>query len=518
MPTGRDADLVRVTLAGVGIPGETCQNSERLLAAFSDSAGAVLIAEEAIEADALKEFIEALEAQPVWSDLPVIIFSSHSRNAEMLLEKLGGRINVTIVERPIRVTMLISAVRGALRARQRQYQTRDLLAQLEEADRQKDLFLATLSHELRTPLNSILGWIQILRTRTLDEEEVDRAIEVIERNAKGQAEMISDILFVSRIITGKLEIKHEPIDIGSIMNSVVEVIKPSVDARSIELSIDTAGFEPVPLEGDSERLEQVFLNLLTNAVKFTPEGGSVGMRLRRVDSGVSVDVSDTGQGINPQFLPYVFERFRQADNTYTRRVGGLGLGLAIVRHIVELHGGTVTAYSEGKDQGSVFSVTLPIADAGWLAPVNNGNRPVAISPDISAKVKGMSILLVEDDEDSRDMLEMALGYHGIGVASASSADEALEKIPTLKPDVLVSDIGLPGEDGYDLIRKVRALPRHEGGQVPAIALTGYVSVQDRNLALAAGYQDHIPKPIDPNLLLELLAKLRSSRKESADFS
>ena len=511
MPTGRDAALVQASLSDVGVSAETCPGFDALIRHVSGAVGAVLIAEEAIDAKMLPQFIEALEAEPIWSDLPVIIFSSHARNAEALLERLGGRINVTIVERPIRVTMLVSAVRGALRARQRQYQTRDLLMQLEQADRQKDLFLATLSHELRTPLNSIVGWIQILRTRRLDQEEVDRAIEVIERNAKGQAEMISDILFVSRVITGKLEIKHEPVAVDEIINSVVDVIKPSADAKSLHLSIEAGGFEPVPVEGDSERLEQVFLNLLTNAVKFTPEGGSVRIVLTRAGSNVSVQVADTGQGINPQFLPYVFERFRQADNTYTRRVGGLGLGLAIVSHLVELHGGTVTAHSEGKDRGSVFTVTLPIADSKRLMPSRNGNRVSQISPEITAKVKGMSLLLVEDDKDSRDMLETALGIYGVGVESVASAAEALQRIQALKPDVIVSDIGLPGEDGYDLIRKVRALPLNEGGQIPAIALTGYVSVQDRNLALAAGYQDHIPKPVNPSQLLELLAKFKLGR-------
>jgi signal transduction histidine kinase/ActR/RegA family two-component response regulator len=516
MPTGRDANLVRLTLAGVGISAEACGSWEKLLEGFSDAAGAVLIAEEAIESKSLNSFIETLEAQPVWSDLPVIIFSSHARNAEVLLNTFGGRINVTIVERPIRVTMLISAVRGALRARMRQYQTRDLLAQLEQADMQKDLFLATLSHELRTPLNSILGWIQILRSRQLDRSEIDRAIEVIERNAKGQAEMISDILFVSRVITGKLEIKHEPIDIAGIINAVVEVIKPSADSKSLNLTVESEGFEPVPVEGDSERLQQVFLNLLTNAVKFTPEHGSIAIRLNRVGSNVSIQVSDTGQGINPQFLPYVFERFRQADSTYTRRAGGLGLGLAIVSHLVELHGGTVTAHSEGKDRGAQFTVTLPIADARRLMPVNNRTPRAEVSPEITAKVRGMNLLLVEDDQDSRDMLETALGIYGIKVQSAASAGDALEKIRELKPDVMVSDIGLPGEDGYDLIRKVRSLPVHDGGQIPAIALTGYVSVQDRNLALAAGYQDHLPKPVNPNELLELLARLRNGSYKTND--
>ena len=229
-----------------------------------------------------------------------------------------------------------------------------------------------------------------------------------------------------------------------------------------------------------------------------------------------IEVRDTGQGINPQFLPYVFERFKQADSTYTRRIGGLGLGLAIVRHLVELHGGTVTAYSEGKDRGSVFTITLPIADAKRFTPVANGSKPTEISPELSSKVNGMSILLVEDDKDSREMLEMVLSVYGVNVESAETAGEAIEKLRTLQPDVLVSDIGLPGEDGYDLIRKVRALPPSEGGETPAIALTGYVSVQDRKLALDSGYQDHIPKPVNPNVLLELLVEFRAERIRSAE--
>lgn len=509
MPTGRDAELVRSTLAGVKIESDICADADSLFAALDENAGTVLVAEEALQPDVLKGFAETLERQPVWSDLPIIIFSSQSRSAEMLLENLGGRINVTIVERPIRITMLISAVRGALRARQRQYQTRDLLFQLEQADKQKDLFLATLSHELRTPLNSILGWIQILRGREVDAEATKHALEVIERNAHSQSEMISDILFVSRIITGKLEIKHEPVDIAQVVRSVVEMMSPVAAARKLELSIDAEGFAPAPLEGDAERLQQVFLNLLTNATKFTPEGGRVIVRLRRTDSNIEISVEDTGQGINPQFLPYVFERFRQADSTYTRRIGGLGLGLAIVRHLVELHGGTVRAYSEGRDRGSVFTITLPIAETSRLgaARVESNGRRSEPFPKAAAALRGSTALLVEDDADSREMLTMTLEMCGVRVISVESAAEALDSIKQLRPDFLISDIGLPGQDGYDLIRKLRSLPPGEGGETPAIALTGYVSVQDRNLALDAGYQDHLPKPIDTNKLIELLARL-----------
>jgi len=367
---------------------------------------------------------------------------------------------------------------------------------------------------LRTPLNSIIGWIQILRTRKLDQADIDRAMEVIDRNARGQSEMISDILFVSRIITGKLEIKHEPVDIGEVVGVVVDTIRPSAEAKSLELTMESDDFEPAPVEGDAERLQQILLNLLTNAVKFTPVGGRIGIGLRRVGSNVLVEIRDTGQGINPEFLPYIFERFRQADSTYTRQIGGLGLGLAIVRHLVELHGGVVSAHSDGIDRGSVFTVTLPIADSKRFSAVAGKERK-QISPDVVSKVRGMQILLVEDDKDSRDMLEMVLALYGIKVESAESAAEALQKMQKLKPDVLISDIGLPGEDGYDLIRKVRALHPGKGGRTPAIALTGYVSVQDRKLAIDAGYEDHIPKPVDPNLLLDLLVKLRSNGHVSA---
>lgn len=514
MPTGRDGDLVCSTLERVGISAHGCRTAAELRDRVEEGCGAVLLAEEAVEDEEVSAFIKSLDDQPIWSDLPVILFSSHSRNAERLLETLGTKVNITIVERPIRITMLISAVRGALRARERQYQTRDLVLELEQADRQKDLFLATLSHELRTPLNSILGWIQILRTRKLEPPEIERAMEVIERNAKGQSEMISDILFVSRIITGKLEIKREPIDIANVIDGVVEMIRPSAEAKALDLTVESNEYEPVPVEGEAERLQQVFLNLLTNAVKFTPDGGRIGIRLRRAGSSVEIEISDTGQGINPQFVPYVFERFRQADSTYTRRIGGLGLGLAIVRHLVELHGGTVTAHSDGKDKGARFSICLPIADSNRLTPLNSAPSTSEISHELTSKVKGMTILLVEDDKDSRDMLEMVLSIYGVGVESAESAAEAVEKVRTLKPDVLVSDIGLPGEDGYDLIRSVRSLPPGEGGKTPAIALTGYVSVQDRKLALDAGFQDHIPKPVNPNTLLELLVKLRSNGRSA----
>lgn len=508
MPTGRDADLIGQTLRDVGINCDVCLDTSDFLSQISAGAGTALLAEEAVDQHMVYRLVRTLAGQPVWSDLPVILFSSHNRNAEMLLQTLGGKINVTIVERPIRITMLVSAVRGALRARQRQYQTRDLLRELEQADEQKDLFLATLSHELRTPLNSILGWIQIMRGRKLDEDATKHALEVIERNAHSQADMISDILFVSRIITGKLEIKKEPVDFGEVVKRAVDMIKPVAEGKSISLVVNTSAYEPVPIEGDAERLQQVLLNLLTNAVKFTPERGEVVLTLRRAGSNVSLTVTDTGQGINPQFLPYVFERFRQADSTYVRRIGGLGLGLAIVRHLVELHGGTVTAESDGKDRGARFTVSLPIADGKRIsatrAPSDNYTNAFG---DNGKTLRGLTALVVEDDDDSREMLATTLGICGVNIVSVESVDEALAELPTLRPDFLISDIGLPGKDGYELIEKVRALPPEKGGETPAIALTGYVSVQDRSLAIDAGYQEHLPKPIDTGRLIQLLCEL-----------
>ena len=358
------------------------------------------------------------------------------------------------------------------------------------------------------------------RRQAVDQEARDRALEVIERNALSQSEMISDILFVSRIITGKLEIKREPIDITEIVASAVDMIQPSASAKSIALNVDAKDYEPAPIEGDAERIRQVFLNLLTNATKFTPDGGSVVVRLKREESSVSITVEDNGQGINPQFLPYVFERFRQADSTYSRSIGGLGLGLAIVRHLVELHGGTVRAQSLGKDRGATFTVTLPIADAKRVTPASISSKsPATQFADADGRLGGMIALVVEDDQDSRDMLTTALAICGVRVVSAESADEGLEKLRELKPDFLISDIGLPGEDGYDLIRKVRALPPSDGGGIPAIALTGYVSVQDRKLALRAGYQEHLPKPVDTNRLIELLQTMvPNGASESASKS
>ncbi len=431
----------------------------------------------------------------------------------MLLESVGTRFNATIVERPIRITMLVSAVRGALRARQRQYESRNLLNQLKESDRQKDLFLATLSHELRTPLNSILGWIQLLNVED-SQNRIDpkHALAVIERNAQAQAEMIADILFVSRIITGKLKLNSKPLDVVSAAQTAIDTLRPQVVAKNINLQ--TAFDADLPLiEGDGDRLQQVFWNLLSNAAKFTPPAGRIEIRIKQSASNVKIEVRDSGQGIKAEFLPYVFERFRQADSSYTRQVGGLGLGLAIVRHLVELHGGTVSVESAGEHHGASFVIVLPAAAEHLKSFEEIPHVEAAPTLEDMKSPPNVRVLLVEDDEDSREMLKTMFEQNGMEIAGVNSAAEALEILPTFKPDVLISDIGLPDEDGYELIGKIRQLSPAQGGLTPAIALTGYVSPQDRDRAFQVGYQKHLSKPVDIDELLALVKELAGSNEK-----
>jgi len=505
MPTGRDATLVCATLEQSGVSAKPCADAQILESEIAAGAGAVLMAEEGLQNGTLEHLIETINRQPVWSDLPVVLFAVSTNNSEKLLTTIGARLNATIVERPIRVTMLVSAVRGALRAREKQYQTRDLLNQLEQSDRQKDLFLATLSHELRTPLNSILGWIQLLRGNA-GSVDARHGLEVIERNAKAQSEIISDILFVSRIITGKFTLSLKPIDLVPVIEEAVEVVLPSVESKNILLNVF---FDPniKQIKGDHERLKQVFWNLFSNAVKFTPPHGRIDVAAFVNGSEIEIEISDTGMGIEPDFLPFIFERFSQADSSYTRKVGGLGLGLAIVRHLVEIHGGSVRVKSDGRDRGTTFTIKLPVLSA-QESIIAAGESLETVEPsNPSEPPAGIRVLLVEDNDDSREMLTVLFSQFNVQITAVASVAEALKAIEQIKPDILISDIGMPDEDGYDLIRKVRALSTEQGGQIPAIALTGYASLQDRDLALKAGYQEHLSKPVNIDELFELVKNI-----------
>jgi PAS domain S-box-containing protein len=371
----------------------------------------------------------------------------------------------------------------------------------------KDEFLATLSHELRTPLSAILGWSQLLATGDLAQEDVMQGLEAIERNARAQTELIEDLLDMSRIISGKLRLEVQWTDIANVVDQAVESVRPSAEVKQIRLRkiIDP---HPGPVSGDPIRLQQVFWNLLSNAIKFTPKGGSVDVLLERVDSHLEITIHDSGVGIKPEMLPYVFERFRQADSSTTRSYGGLGLGLSIVKSLVELHGGTVRAQSPGEGQGATFVVTLP------LAPIRSAEKrdhPTAlkpVSPDFEpVRLPGVKVLVVDDEPDARELLKRVLRQSEAEVTTAENGRQGLDLLRTHKPDVIVSDIGMPGMDGYEFIREVRRLLPADVGKIPAIALTAFARSEDRTKAMLAGYQVHVAKPIEPQELVATVGSL-----------
>ena len=382
-------------------------------------------------------------------------------------------------------------------------------AEVDAANTIKDEFLATLSHELRTRLTSILGWSQMLTDGKLDGVESKRALETIVRSARAQRRLIDDLLDISRIITGKLRLDVRPVELAPIIESVVEGVRPAAEARSIHLQ---TAIDPLTssISGDPDRLQQIIWNLLTNAIKFTPKGGRVEIRLERIASHMEIIISDTGQGIAPEFLLHVFERFRQSDSSSTRRHGGLGLGLSIVRQLVEMHGGTVTAESPGEGAGTTFKVILPLlsvhqelSDVDMMRALTGSKTLTDWQPSLN----DLRVLVVDDEPDARELIAVVLTRRGAEVISVGSAVEALAEMERQAFDVLVSDIGMPLMDGYALISKIRQLPKERGGRIPAAALTAYAGVEDRMRALSAGYQIHIPKPVEPAELTTVVANL-----------
>jgi signal transduction histidine kinase/ActR/RegA family two-component response regulator len=374
----------------------------------------------------------------------------------------------------------------------------------EAANRAKDEFLAIVSHELRTPLTPIVAWTRLLKGGGLDEATSRRALDVIERNARAQTQLVEDLLDVSRIVTGKVEIDVQVVDLRRLIEAAVDATRPAADAKGIRVQT-TLEARAGAVSGDPHRLQQVFWNLLSNAIKFTPRGGHVHVEMRRAAAHVEIAVSDTGLGIKPEFLPFVFDRFRQADSSSTRPYGGLGIGLAIVRQIVELHGGRVRVASSGEGQGSTFTVELPatvVRAAGErLHPA--ATTPVPFTP--SPVLQDLRVLLVDDEEDTLETLAVMLRACGAEVRTAENATEAFDELKAWRPNAIISDIGMPGEDGYALIARVRALSGAEGGQTPAIALTAYARTEDRVRALSAGFQMHVAKPIEPAELVATIA-------------
>lgn len=387
----------------------------------------------------------------------------------------------------------------------------------EAANRMKDEFLATLSHELRTPLNAMVGWTNLLRSRKFDESTTARALETIDRNTKSLAQLIEDLLDVSRIMSGKFRIEMRPVNLAITIENAIEAVRSAAEAKNIQINLEIEDRLSL-VSGDRTRLQQIVWNLLANAIKFTPKGGQVDIILKRDESNAKIIISDNGQGISSEFLPYIFERFRQADASITRSHGGLGLGLAIVRHLVELHGGSIWAESGGEGQGSTFTVTLPLRAILDYDRISEPFLPKNIEDNLDrdrelqtdpALLHNLSVLVVDDEADARELVSTVLEESGAKVTAVGSAKEAFEIIVgnSETPDILVSDIGMPGEDGYTLIHKIRKLPPAKGGNIPALALTAYARAEEKERAIAAGFQIHVAKPVVPKDLVEMVANL-----------
>jgi PAS domain S-box-containing protein len=380
-------------------------------------------------------------------------------------------------------------------------------ADAEKANRLKDEFLATLSHELRTPLNAVIGWSRMLSSSRLDPDGSKHALEVIERNAWAQKQIIEDILDVSRVITGKLQLNLNPVDLVTVVDAALDAVRPALEAKEIKIeTIIDAGLRMI--SGDADRLQQVIWNLLSNAAKFTPNGGRVEISVSQITGHVQIQVKDSGPGIDPKFLPHVFERFRQADGSTTRTHGGLGLGLAIVRHLVELHGGTITVENRGNSHGAIFTIQLPLP-SGELSSETLARASSALREAQSEvpSLEGLRILVVDDETDALDLIAVELAQHGAKVKGVGNAADALTALEQSEFDLLISDIGMPNTDGYDLIRQIRQQEEGKNRKIPAVALTAYARVQDRMQSVMAGFSTHISKPVEVNELVTVLASL-----------
>ncbi|WP_437331444.1 ATP-binding protein [Sorangium sp. So ce394] len=553
-PVGRDTPLLCQVLGRTGIEAAPCGHVDELARGLLDGAGAALLTEEALSAAAVSALLAALAAQPSWSDLPVLLLAGaeplalRSAQAVAALRSAG---NLTVLERPVRELTLVTAVQAALRARRRQLEVRDLVErerasrqaaetarqQAEDASRVKDEFLANVSHELRTPLNAILLWTHQLTGNPASAQDVARGLLAIERSARAQSRLVEDLLDLARMASGKLRLSLQDVDLTQIAEAAVEVVRAAAEARRIQIEVAlAAGLGRA--RADPERMQQVLWNLLSNAVKFTPPGGQVRLSIRRDGGEVRIEVADTGRGIRPELLPHVFERFRQHDAATQRRHGGLGLGLAICRQLVELHGGTLSADSRGEGLGAVFTVALPLADAvprdagsraAWpaaaaprrpaaAAPREGAAAPAEVGPAAPARpLAGVRVLLVEDDSDTREVLVCTLEAQGAEVTAVGSPQAALDALepagsPAERPQVLLSDLGMPGMDGYELLRRLRALEGERGDRpLPAALLTAYARHDDRTRALSAGFAAYLAKPIEPERLIAVIEQLARQR-------
>ena len=505
-PVGRDAELTQFLLERSSIACVVCASLSALVETLATSGGAaILLTEEALDDPDFSQLVSALEEQPPWSDVPVLLLAggSGSEMTARAVRSIETLRNVTLLERPIRLAVVLTAVRAAVRSRSRQYEVRDLLVALhrarseaEHASRLKDEFLATLSHELRTPLNAILGWTSMLVRGQVEPRRLARVYQVLDRNAQSQAQLIGDVLDVSRIITGKLQLQLAPVDLGDVVARAIDSVRPAASARNIAMHVTDVSLGLV--SGDPDRLQQIFWNLLSNAIKFTPVGGTIAVEMERIDGSISVSVIDSGIGISPDFVPFMFDRFRQGDQTTTRAHGGLGLGLSIVKHLTELHGGSVSASSEGPGRGARFEVRLPASD-----DVDCLGEPSRFELG-AASLEGCSVLVVDDDESTREVVTAALESAHAEVRVAASALEARALLARGTPALIIADLGMPLEDGFSFIRSVRESAARD---VPAVALSAYADSATRVRALAEGFNAFLAKPTRVQALLELARAL-----------
>jgi signal transduction histidine kinase/CheY-like chemotaxis protein len=511
-PTGRDAELACEVLGRVALPCRQVARTDELCAEIADGAGVALIAEEALEPWSLNKLLSELGRQEPWSDLPLIVLARSS--GENVLASLGPLSNATILERPVRVNTLISAVLAALRARRRQYQVRDLLRRQAEADRRKDEFLAMLGHELRNPLAAIRNALWVLDQVGSSNQQPVRQRRIIERQTRHLVRMVDDLLDVSRVTLGKISLHRQSVDLKEVTRLCVSELGIGALAASHELELAVES-EQALVHGDPVRLEQVICNLLQNAIKYTPRGGRLKVRVGRDEGSAVVEVSDTGIGIPAEMLPKVFEPFTQIESSRKRSAGGLGLGLPLVRRLVELHDGTVEAASPGPGRGSTFTIRLPLKQPAAPAP-GTGARPL---PRAAAEPEGLDVLVIEDNPDGRESLRELLEIWGHRVEIAETGPDGLAQALARRHDVALIDIGLPGMDGNEVARGIRA-SQADSRQVsmPLIAMTGYGQPEDRLRALEAGFDTYLVKPVDPGdlsrLLLELAERCRTPAEKS----
>jgi signal transduction histidine kinase/CheY-like chemotaxis protein len=501
-PTGRDAVLACQLLTAASVPSLPCLDEEHLFHEIAAGAGTAILADEALHPGTINGLLEVLSGEGPWSDLPVIVFTRGSQTGEDILERLGPLGNATILERPVRLTTLLSAVKASLRARRRQYQVRDLLRRQSEADRRKDEFLALLGHELRNPLAAIRNALWLLEEMGSKEERAARQREVIQRQTGHLVRMVDDLLDVSRVTLGKILLKKQPVDLADVVRHCLDELGMEALARTrgLRLSVRT---EPLVIQGDPVRLEQVVCNLLQNAIKYTPSGGEIWVSAESgKDAQAVIRVRDTGIGLAPEMLTTIFEPFIQVENSRQRADGGLGLGLPLVRGLVELHEGEIEAKSHGPGQGSEFIVHLPLLRSGQKAR-HLTRRAEQPGPGAAARAaEGLRVLIVEDNEDGRESMRELLEIWGHQIDLADNGPQGIEKALSGRPEVALIDIGLPGLDGNEVARRIRAV--HGSHEISLIAMTGYGQPEDRRRALQAGFDAYLIKPVDPAVLSRLL--------------